>query len=149
MTQIETNSLRIEKTINAPIDKVRDALTNPELLQKWFAPGPMNAEVRSCDAKVGGQYEIAMTGPNPESGEVGTHTCSGNFTELTDTRVAMTFNWTEEPMPNQTELAFDLETVDGGTNVVLTHRGFPNEETAQHHTQGWEGRLANLESLLA
>lgn len=143
MTQIETKTLELERTIDAPIEKVRKALTDPDLLAQWFAPGPMTATVHACDAKVGGQYEIAMTGPTPEGGE-GTHTCTGTFKEVTDTRVAMTFNWTEEPMPNETDLVFDLEPVEGGTRLVLRHSGFPNEEAAKQHTEGWEGCLAKL-----
>ena len=142
------NSLRIEKTIAAPIGKVRNALTDPAMLALWFAPGPMTATVHACDARVGGQYEIAMHGPGPD-GKDATHTCTGVFQELGDRRVAMTFNWSEEPLPNETVLAFDLDEIDGGTRLVLTHTGFPNQEAAAMHTEGWEGCLAKLPDVLA
>jgi len=147
MTQIETHSLHIERIIKAPVAKVRQALTDPALLAQWFAPGPMAATVHACDAKVGGHYEIAMIGPDPE-GNHATHTCTGTFTELTDRRVAMTFNWTEEPLPNLTTLSYDLEEVPQGTKLVLRHTGFPAKEAADMHTQGWEGCLAKLPALV-
>ena len=143
MTQIETHSLRIEKTIAAPIEAVRNALTDATLLAQWFAPGDMTAVVHSCDAKVGGHYEIAMTGTGPD-GLAATHTCTGEFTGLTPTPVAMTFNWSEEPLPNATQLAYELSPTDVGTRLVLTHEGLPTKELAAMHTEGWEGCLAKL-----
>lgn len=147
MTQIETHALRLERTYPAPIDKVRKALTDATLLARWFAPGDMTAEVHACDATIGGQYEISMHGKSPE-GEDGTYTCTGTFQELTDRRVAMTFNWTAEPLPNDTLLSFDLEEVPEGTKLVLNHTGFPVKEAAIMHTEGWEGCLANLPKAL-
>lgn len=147
MTQIETHSLRIEKTIAAPVERVRAALTDPAKLALWFAPGDMKAVVHACDARVGGQYEIAMVGKDM-NGNDATHTCTGTFSELAPTRVAMTFNWTEEPLPNATELAIDLAAADGGTRLVLTHTGFPNKEAADMHREGWDGCLANLPKAL-
>jgi glutathione S-transferase len=146
MTQIETHQLRIERIFNAPIAKVRDALTNPELLADWYGPGPMTAEVHSVDARVGGQYEITMTGEM--DGEVSSHTCTGTFTEVTDTVVAMTFNWSQHPMPNDTDLRYELEEVDGGTKLVLTHTGFPNVEARDNHNEGWTACVDQLAQIL-
>ena len=147
MTQIETQSLRIERTYDAPLARVRAALTEPKLLAKWFAPGPLTAEVHACDARVGGQYEISMVGKDPEGNDA-THTATGTFTEVGPRRVAMTFNWSEQPLPNETTLAFDLEETKAGTRLVLTHSGFPNQEAATLHTEGWEGCLAKLPQAL-
>lgn len=143
MKQIEDNALQLERTIDAPVTKVREALTDPELVAKWFAPGPMSATVHSWDARPGGRYELAMTGPTPEGGE-GTHTCAGTFREVTDDRIVMGFNWTEEPLPNDTTLTFELHDEAGSTRLVLRHEGFAGKEAAKMHTEGWEGCLAKL-----
>ena len=37
-------------------------------------------------------------------------------------------------------------TGDGGTTVVLTHTGFPDDRSRDLHGDGWSGCLANLES---
>ncbi len=147
MTQIETHELRLTKTIRAPRAKVHEAWTNPKVLAQWFAPGPMTAEVRACDARVGGQYEISMRGE--EDGKPTTHTCMGVFQAVSEDRIVMTFNWTEEPLPNETTMTVELNEIEGGTEVVLTHRGFPTQEAADMHTEGWTGCLAKLEGHFA
>ncbi|MGB0652649.1 MAG: SRPBCC family protein [Thermoplasmatota archaeon] len=143
MTQLETHSVRLERTINAPLAKVRQALIDPAVLVQWYAPGDMTATVHACDARVGGQFEIAMHGKDPH-GEVSTHTAHGEFTRVDDDVVAMTFNWTEHEMPGMTEVRYDLSEVDGATRLVLTHTGLPTRELAQNHEEGWTGCLAKL-----
>lgn len=143
MTQVQTHEIRLEKTIAAPLDKVRRAFTDPKLLAKWFAPGPMEAAVHSLDVREGGQYEVAMTGPGPD-GEVGTHTCTGVFHEVAERKLVMSFNWTEEALPNDTTLTFEFHPDGDSTRVVLLHTGLPTKEAAEMHTQGWEGCLAKL-----
>ena len=142
MTQIETETLRVERTFAAPPDKVRAAWLTPDLMARWFAPGPMKAEVHSLDGRVGGQYEISMHGE--EDGKPVTHTCSGVFSVVDEDRIVMSFNWTEEPLPNETTMTVEFHAQDGGTRLVLIHEGFPTVQARDMHQQGWEGCLANL-----
>jgi uncharacterized protein YndB with AHSA1/START domain len=37
---------------------------------------------------------------------------------------------------------------DGGTLVVLTNRGLPDEEARRAHREGWQASLDNLERVL-
>jgi len=136
-------TLRLERTYKAPLEEVRTYLTEPALLARWFAPGDMQAEVRA-DARVGGHYEISMQGNGPD-GKPATHTCAGVYEVLEPTRVVATFNWKEQPLPQETRLIFELEPVDGGTRLVLIHEGLPGDEAVAMHRQGWEGCLAKLE----
>ena len=36
----EGNDLALERTLDAPIDLVWEAYTNPEHMKRWFAPKP-------------------------------------------------------------------------------------------------------------
>lgn len=147
MTKTQTTEAKIEleRTIKAPIDKVWAAWTQADMLGKWFAPGDMGVEVHSCEVKIGGQYEITMVGDD------GRHTATGTYTAIDEPkRLAMTWNWTGEgAMPNDTDLEITLEPVDGGTRLVLLHTRLPNQDAADHHTEGWVGCLANLEKLFS
>lgn len=148
MTQQSKTSLRLERTYTAPIDRVRACLTDPALLARWFAPGDMRADVLHADERTGGRYKIAMHGRDPEGNEA-THTCTGVYQAVEPRRVVMSFNWSEQPLPSDTTLTFELDEVEDGTRLRLTHEGLPGDEAVQMHTQGWESCLAQLEQALA
>lgn len=46
--------ITIERTFNAPIEKVFEAFTNPEILRMWWAPKTMSNSFLSADVKEGG-----------------------------------------------------------------------------------------------
>ena len=56
--------LVLERTIDAPIDLVWQAYTNPEHLKRWFAPRPYEITECELDLKPGGIFRIRMVGPD-------------------------------------------------------------------------------------
>jgi uncharacterized protein YndB with AHSA1/START domain len=54
------NEFTIERTFDAPIEKVWQSWTDPELLKQWW--GPDNVTIPECevDLKVGGKFYIVM-----------------------------------------------------------------------------------------
>lgn len=56
--------LVIERTLDAPIDLVWEAYTNPEHIKRWFAPRPYQITECELDLKPGGVFRIRMTGPD-------------------------------------------------------------------------------------
>lgn len=50
----------LDKTYDAPLERVWEAWTNPEQLKKWW--GPDNVSIPECniDVKVGGKFYIVM-----------------------------------------------------------------------------------------
>ena len=62
MTQ-ETD-LVLERTLDAPIDLVWEAYTNPEHIKQWFAPRPYQISEIDLDLKPGGIFRIRMVGPD-------------------------------------------------------------------------------------
>ena len=55
--------LVLERTIDAPIDLVWKAYTDPEHLKQWFAPRPYKITECDLDLKPGGIFRIRMVGP--------------------------------------------------------------------------------------
>ncbi len=145
MTQTTTvPDLVLERTLNAPIQKVFDAWTKAELLAKWFAPGPMTCRVDAFDARVGGGYRMSMVSPEGE------HTCVGTFTAIkAPNHLAFTFNWAGEPLPKDMLCTVDLKEVGGKTHLRFVHAGFPNIEARDNHEEGWVGCLEKLPAALA
>lgn len=62
----EKNTLSIEKTFNAPQDMVWRTWTEPELLDKWWAPKPWKSVTKSMEFQDGGRRLYAMVGPKGE-----------------------------------------------------------------------------------
>ena len=60
----ETLDLVLERTLDAPIDLVWQAYTNPEHLKQWFAPKPYQITECELDLRPGGIFRIRMTGPD-------------------------------------------------------------------------------------
>ena len=54
------NTLIIERNINAPIEKIWDAFTNPEVLKMWFTPPGMSSAFISVDVKEGGLFRYCF-----------------------------------------------------------------------------------------
>lgn len=58
------NDLVLERTLDAPIDLVWEAYTNPEHMKRWFAPKPYQITEVELDLQPGGIFRIRMVGPD-------------------------------------------------------------------------------------
>ena len=56
--------LVLDRTIDAPVDLVWKAYTDPEHLKQWFAPKPYQITECDLDLKPGGVFRIRMQGPD-------------------------------------------------------------------------------------
>jgi hypothetical protein len=70
----------------------------------------------------------------------------GEYTEISDNRVAMTWGWLDNDMlgPGQSDVVFELIPEGSGTLLRLTHTGLP-VEMQPSFSEGWDhftGRLA-------
>lgn len=62
----ENKKIRIEREFNASIEKVWQAWTDSNMLDKWWAPKPWKAQTKSMDFREGGSWLYAMIGPDGE-----------------------------------------------------------------------------------
>jgi uncharacterized protein YndB with AHSA1/START domain len=144
------SSLRLERTLHAPRDRVFDAWVNPELLRRWWAAQPdWTSPAAEVDLRPGGRYRLSMQ--DPGSGAV--HSVIGEYLEVErPSRLVYTWSWEGDP-PEMEGSAETLVTVDfhdegGSTRVVLTHDGFATDRARDLHAEGWTGCLGNLERRL-
>ena len=56
-------TLVVERSFQAPIEKVWNAWTKKELLEKWWAPAPWKAVTVSMDFSEGGRWHYYMESP--------------------------------------------------------------------------------------
>ncbi len=57
------NSLKLERVIAAPRDKIWRCWTEPELLKQWYCPPPWQVVEADLDVRAGGRCRVVMQGP--------------------------------------------------------------------------------------
>lgn len=71
-TRVEKDLANEKVTISRHFDvqpqRVWDAWTKSEILDRWWAPKPWKAETREFNFRVGGSWHYAMVGPERYTG---------------------------------------------------------------------------------
>ena len=139
-------AVRISRIIRAPRQAVWDAWTKPEMMKKWSCPVPGGLKGVACDFRVGGAFELRM-----EVEEGVRHTAFGVYREIdAPNRVVYTWDWREQDNAmGDTLVTVEFNEVDGGTEVVVVHEGFPVLEARDAHEEGWTACVANFEAIFA
>jgi uncharacterized protein YndB with AHSA1/START domain len=154
MNMIETSnaenlSLQVSRVIKASRARVFAAWTEPELMLRWFAPGPMQPRTVDIDLREGGVFRAAMQGPSPRTGQEMCVTFTGTYERIVPDEL-LVFGWEVEGDPGDpTRVTVEFKDVDGGTEVVLTHERIPNQELVNRNTFGWTGMLEKLAGVCA
>ncbi|MCO6431579.1 MAG: SRPBCC domain-containing protein [Deltaproteobacteria bacterium] len=140
--------------MSAERERVFDAWTKPELMQQWLFPEAGCART-SNDLRVGGTYSHEMIFKKghessckgvDEDGDRTSYPHHGEYLELKrPERIVFTWN---SPAVTNTRVTVDLKSVDGGTEVVITHELLDSEDQRKSHTEGWRGCLDNLAAFL-
>lgn len=135
--------VHLTRTIRAGRQDVWDAWTRPEHMKKWSCPAPGGAKEVTSDLRVGGSFAIRMV----VDGKA--HNAFGTYREIDEpSRLVYTWDWEEEEgAMGETLVTVEFNEVDGGTEVVLRHEGFPVEEARKGHEEGWNACLDNFEGL--
>lgn len=138
------NKVQIERTINAPIDKVWKAWLDAKQLKAWHAPiGSSNKDTTS-DAKVGGAYSITMVTPGGEDTVRGIYKTIDPMKKL-----VFTWEWDGNQMARgETTVTVEFKANGDKTDLKLTHEGFASDEAVTGHDKGWKGTLEHLEQYL-
>jgi uncharacterized protein YndB with AHSA1/START domain len=139
-------NLRLERSFQAPAQRVFDAWTNEEVLRRWFygQPGWETPEAQ-VDLRVGGAVRVVMR--NPDKGE--DHGGGGHYTEVDPPkRLAFTWRWDNDEEDRQTLIEIEFEESEGATTVRFTHSGLRDVESVRNHEEGWNVCFDNLERVL-
>jgi uncharacterized protein YndB with AHSA1/START domain len=136
----------IERHFDAPVEVIWQMWIDRDEFSAWYGPDGASVRVVRWDVRVGGSRLICMTAQTPSGGV--NMWFAGEFLDLIENQrlVYTEFVSNEdgkpatEPhtgMPNPhpaTEVRVDLAEVDGGTQMVMTHRGVPAESPG---AAGW------------
>jgi uncharacterized protein YndB with AHSA1/START domain len=148
--------LVIQRVIQAPPERVFDAFTDPDQLQKWWWPNGFTCPAAEVDLRVGGKYRLAMQWPGsiPAAARF-SHYMGGEFFEIDRPhRLVMSGRAVNDEQGElfATLIEVALEPCDGGTALTVRQSYFeplPPPEAMAGAEQGWSEQLDKLERLLA
>ncbi len=146
LEKIAPDTIRLERTLDAPVETVWRYLTEAELRQQWFMGG--------TDARGLGEFELLVDHDQLSTDEVPYPESYAGFKGATWTEKVSRF---EPPRLLQTSfqggkngtVTYELFPEGAKTRLVLTHSGIISPVGTQDFGSGWTSHLAVLEERLA
>jgi len=120
-----------------PVDKVWRALIDPRALSVWLMENDF-------EPRVGKRFILRGRQVPPASR--GWHECE--VLEMEPQR-KMVWSWILNEGDAPTRVEFNLEAIDQGTRLTLSHTGEVDPIMKPRLTEGWPGKLADLSALLS
>jgi uncharacterized protein YndB with AHSA1/START domain len=138
--------VRIERIFDAPVERVWQAFTDPELLAQWWGRGN-KLLIERMEVERGGHWRFVEHSPD------GVHGFEGRYREVTPReRLVQTFEWDGMPGYVAVDTAVFEDLGDGRTKVVTTSLFHTTEERDGMLASGMEAGLnesyAALDDLL-
>jgi uncharacterized protein YndB with AHSA1/START domain len=128
--------LRLHRTLEAPVDRVWQALTDPAALTAWFWPERLAATVTAGD----GRYRIASSAAGMA--------VAGEYREV-DPPHRLGFTWQWDGDPDQTLVTIELTPSGDETVLTLVHSGCSTDADRDNLFKGWSDCLDRLPGWLA
>jgi uncharacterized protein YndB with AHSA1/START domain len=135
-------TVRIERVLPGPIERVWAYLTEPDKRRTWLAAGPM-------ELRVGGKVELHFdhatlspqdeTPPEKYAEMEGCHHVPGEVTRCEPPHV-LSYSWAETGA-NASEVTFELTPQDDAVLLVITHRRLPDRGTMISVAAGWHNHV--------
>jgi uncharacterized protein YndB with AHSA1/START domain len=146
--KIDESSVRFERLLPGPIERVWAYLTESEKRRSWLAGGPMELRVGGGMELTFRNSELAPNEPTPEEYRKYEGIVSpGRIIQCEPPRL-LSFTWFEESGKNPSEVTFELTPKDGQVLLVLTHRKLASREGMLSVAGGWHAHLGILEARL-
>ena len=131
----EPATLKIQRLLPGPIERIWAYLTESELRRRWLAAGPM-------EMKVGAPFEFVwrndeLTNPPGErpAGFADEHRMQSQITEIDPPR-KLAIAWRDTG-----DVSFDLEPVGNDVLLTLIHRRLPDRAVMLKVGAGWHMHL--------
>jgi serine/threonine protein kinase len=140
LTRTPASTIRLHKTIPAPVERVFATWTDPAGMFDWYAPtDDFTTPLAEVDLRVNGTYRLGM------KSDV-LHVVSGQYCRVEPPSL-LSFTWAwESPSPDvqETQVTLEFRPNGGFTDLALTHERFRDEELRKGHAEGWAGCLNRL-----
>ena len=144
----------LERTYDAPPERIWELWTTPAGIESWWAPEGFEVKVLALDLRPEGELRYAMTAVAPEmvafmeqNGMPATNESLKTFTAVEPcTRLAYTslIDFVPGVPPYSHLTVVELEPSGDGTHVTMTMDSLHDVEWTQRLVAGRENELANL-----
>ena len=140
------------KIINASQEIIYNAFTNPQALEKWFAPGEMTGKIHAFDLRPGGGYQMSLFYPQSEKAARGKTNARedryfARFVELKPFEKivqAINFDSSDEQFAGEMIMEVILEPKGAGTNVIIRFANIPSGIKPEDNEAGTKLTLEKL-----
>lgn len=129
---MKTDPFLIERTFNAPLSKVWEAITDSKKMKQWYF------DIETFKPEVGFKFQF-MAGDDKKKY---LHICK--VTEAEEGK-KLTYSWSYDNYPGQSWVSFELFNVGANTRLKLTHSGldtFPHKDdpnfAKESFAAGWK-----------
>ena len=140
---IEPTTLKLERLLPGPIERVWNYLTDSDLRRQWLASGGMELEA-------GAPFELTwhndeLTDPPGEKPEGfgSEHSMESRIVEVDPPR-KLAFSW-----GNSGDVSFELEPQGDKVLLTLIHRRLPNREMLVKVAAGWHAHVGVMVAKIA
>ncbi len=155
--QNKSGTIDVERTLNAPIDKVWNTWTDPEAMKKWWGPKDYTAPVIRSDFRAKGLFLFAMKSPGDK-----VSWNAGEYTEIVPKqKITMKMSFADQngrtvsadhygvpgKWPEVVDVKIDFKEVDGKTTVHVREEGIPMIMFV-FAKMGWDQQFDKLDKLL-
>jgi uncharacterized protein YndB with AHSA1/START domain len=157
--QVSQDAVVIERSFDAPVERIWQMWTDPELFKVWYGPSGASIPIANMDVRVGGTRLVCMEVESPNGPMQMWFT--GEYREVVaNERLVYTESMSDEHgnvsspadmgmpdgHPTTTEIHVELMDIGGRTKMVLTHVGIPSDSPG---AAGWSMALDKLVALVA
>jgi uncharacterized protein YndB with AHSA1/START domain len=134
-TLIEPTTLKIQRLLPGPIERVWAYVTDGELRRKWLAAGKMEMKAGTPFEFVWRNDELTNPPGKRPDGFGEEHRMQGRITEL-DPPKKISFTWADTG-----DVSIELETKGNEVLLTLIHRRLPNRNYMLRVSAGWHMHL--------
>jgi uncharacterized protein YndB with AHSA1/START domain len=146
MTPRDELWLRMTRVLPASRDDLWRAMTEPDVLARWWGPKGFTVPEIEFEPRTGQSFRITMRPPEGDPFHL-----DGEFREIErPSRLAYTFRWDPpDPDDRETLVTLSLEDQGGETEVTLSQGEFATPARLELHRDGWTESFEKLQELLA
>lgn len=138
----DTRTLVLTRTLNAPIELVFEAWSDPKHLVRWWGPKDFTLPHCEQDFRVGGNYRFCMRAPDGTD-----HWVRGEYTHI-NAPSRLVFTWLRDAADGDiwcdTIVEIALERRGPQTLLTLSQTTFATVAHCEEHAIGWGECLDRL-----
>ena len=146
--------MRMRRLIDAPRERVYNALIDPAAVARWKVPAGMTCEVHEFDAREGGALRISLTyEARDRAGKTDgrTDTYRGRFVRLVPNELVVEvdeFETDDRALQGEMTTTISLSDAERGTELVAIHDRLPEGLSRADNEVGWREALSRLAALV-